>query len=534
MTHISYSCPHSCVSDMTNSINNVHINNPRISVKFPRNTVMKRHFITQVEYDEFLKFFTEKKIPERHNLNKGTRQAFKRRLENYFMDEDLNLCLNEDNLKKIVVCNDDEEKISEIIKKNHEDSGHRGRNETFERISKKYTGITRDMVLSEIQKCPGCMSFTPLHSNPGVIPIRTFCCWERIQMDIVDLSEYQELNDGYRYLLNILDCFSKFLYSFPLKNKTAEAVFDVLSELFLIEGPPYILHSDNGKEFKNVKIQTLCHNLNIKIIHGRARHPQSQGQIERANQTISRMIQRSFYKARVWYKDLKKVVIAYNTSRHRATKMIPFQVFRGRNYQNNDLRIINRVNARITIFSDANTSGSEVESEENLLEINTNNLSVLLNSENLVLSETANESVMSENPIVTELWSHLTQDDIDDLIEEAMLYQEGYQKDFIEIQTERENIQQNIIANGNEYSNNMIKSTSVHSRKCHLKKGDEVLVASDYDNNRSTRPRLFIENFRTEATVKGITRNGMVKVVIKGTRESRCFKPNMLKLNVKE
>ena len=125
------------------------------------------------------------------------------------------------------------------------------------------------MVLSEIQKCPGCMSFTPLHSNPGAIPIRTFCCWERIQMDIVDLSEYQELNDGYRYLLNILDCFSKFLYSFPLKNKTAEAVFDVLSELFLIEGPPYILHSDNGKEFKNVKIQTLCHNLNIKIIHGR-------------------------------------------------------------------------------------------------------------------------------------------------------------------------------------------------------------------------------------------------------------------------
>ena len=106
----------------------------------------------------------------------------------------------------------------------------------------------------------------------------------------------------------------------------------------------------------------------------------------------------------------------------------------------------------------------------------TNNFSVLLNSENLVLSETANESFMSENLIVTELWSHLTQDDIDDLIEEAMLYQEGYQKDFIEIQTERENIQLNIIANGNEFSNNMIKSTPVHSRKCHLEKGDEVLV----------------------------------------------------------
>jgi hypothetical protein len=56
-------------------------------------------------------------------------------------------------------------------------------------------------------------------------------------------------------------------------------------------GAPCILQSDNGKEFTN----SLVYNMKIlwpelKIIHGRPRHPQSQGSIERSNGDIQGII----------------------------------------------------------------------------------------------------------------------------------------------------------------------------------------------------------------------------------------------------
>jgi hypothetical protein len=49
----------------------------------------------------------------------------------------------------------------------------------------------------------------------------------------------------------VIDIFSKFLWSFPLKNKSSSIVAFTLQNLFLSEGHPQILGSDNGTEFKS-------------------------------------------------------------------------------------------------------------------------------------------------------------------------------------------------------------------------------------------------------------------------------------------
>ena len=51
---------------------------------------------------------------------------------------------------------------------------------------------------------------------------------------------------------------------------------------------PRILHSDNGREFVNIVIVDLlkCWNSIIWLVSGRPRHPQSQGLVERAHQTL--------------------------------------------------------------------------------------------------------------------------------------------------------------------------------------------------------------------------------------------------------
>lgn len=69
-----------------------------------------------------------------------------------------------------------------------------------------------------------------------------------------------------------------------------------LERLFFLEGAPSIVQSDNGKEFKNSLLSELYKKWNIISVFGRPRHPQSQGQIERANQTLVRSLSKALHK----------------------------------------------------------------------------------------------------------------------------------------------------------------------------------------------------------------------------------------------
>ena len=73
-----------------------------------------------------------------------------------------------------------------------------------------------------------------------------------------------------------------------MKTKSSKEVASNLFDLFMVFGAPMILQSDNGREFKSKDIINDLKRLwpNMKIINGRPRHPQSQGSVERGNQTL--------------------------------------------------------------------------------------------------------------------------------------------------------------------------------------------------------------------------------------------------------
>ena len=62
-------------------------------------------------------------------------------------------------------------------------------------------------------------------------------------------------------------------------------------EIFCTFGAPSILQSDNGREFVNQVIDVIEEMWDgAKIVHGKPRHSQSQGSVERANQDVEKMI----------------------------------------------------------------------------------------------------------------------------------------------------------------------------------------------------------------------------------------------------
>lgn len=84
---------------------------------------------------------------------------------------------------------------------------------------------------------------------------------------------------------------TKFSYLRPLKTKQAREVAEELTKIFYLCGAPRILQSDNGKEFvAKVIEQVVAIWPHCKILHGRPRHPESQGSVERANGDVENML----------------------------------------------------------------------------------------------------------------------------------------------------------------------------------------------------------------------------------------------------
>ena len=79
---------------------------------------------------------------------------------------------------------------------------------------------------------------------------------EFYQADLVDMQKHSKVNDGYKWILNIIDTFSKKAWSFKLKNKGAKSMHDVM-EPFLKENPCKLIEFDRGKEFYNSKVLNL-------------------------------------------------------------------------------------------------------------------------------------------------------------------------------------------------------------------------------------------------------------------------------------
>ena len=106
--------------------------------------------------------------------------------------------------------------------------GHLGRNRTLARLSQRFywSGMADD-VGDWLRNCTTCMkrkSPAGRHLPLGNIP--TGHRWDRIAMDILDVCD--PTPDGFCYILVIADYFSKWTEVFPIKNKCADTVADVL------------------------------------------------------------------------------------------------------------------------------------------------------------------------------------------------------------------------------------------------------------------------------------------------------------------
>ena len=140
---------------------------------------------------------------------------------------------------------------------------------------------------------------------------------EQYQADLVDLSMFKSYNRGYSYIITIIDCFSRYAWAIPLKNKSAESILHALKSVFNYSKPEK-LQTDRGKEFLNSKVQNYLNDENISFFTTHNATFKC-AIVERFNRTLKGQMWKRFTKNgnRNYIDHLENILFAYNNSYHR-------------------------------------------------------------------------------------------------------------------------------------------------------------------------------------------------------------------------
>ena len=149
---------------------------------------------------------------------------------------------------------------------------------------------------------------------------------ETWQADLVEMIPYAQDNKGYRYLLTIIDIFSKYAWAVPVKRKTGKNVSEAMKSVLVKGRVPKNLHTDRGKEFYNTDFQKLMNTHKIKLY---STYSNLKASIcERFNRTLKSAMWKKFslrgnYK---WLDILPDLLTAYNNRKHRTIGVKPKDV----------------------------------------------------------------------------------------------------------------------------------------------------------------------------------------------------------------
>jgi hypothetical protein len=148
------------------------------------------------------------------------------------------------------------------------------------------------------------------------------------QADLAILKNISKYNDGVKYLLVVVDVFSKYSWLRPLKNKAAKEVNDAFESIFKAEGrKPRDIQCDKGREFVSVASAKFFKQRGIHFYT--TRNPDTKAAVvERFIKTIKTRLWRYFtHKNTFRYVDvIQDLVRAYNNTVHSSTKMAPADV----------------------------------------------------------------------------------------------------------------------------------------------------------------------------------------------------------------
>ena len=149
---------------------------------------------------------------------------------------------------------------------------------------------------------------------------------EQWQADLADVALIAKQNDGYRFILTVIDIFTRYAWARPLRTKTGKEVAEAFKDIFQEGRIPKRIQTDQGKEFENRHVLALFHKHNIELFSVKSAYKAAI--VERFNRTLKHKLWRYFTMStkQNWTHVLQDTVYSYNHSIHRTLGCKPVDV----------------------------------------------------------------------------------------------------------------------------------------------------------------------------------------------------------------
>ena len=147
------------------------------------------------------------------------------------------------------------------------------------------------------------------------------------QADLVDMQPYSKSNRGMRYILTVIDVYSKYAWAEAIKKKTGAEVVKAFDRIVTSSGrEPRFLQTDQGTEFYNTALNKWLRERGIH--HYSTFSNVKAAVVERFNRTLKERMWRRFTAegTRRWTLMLADLLRDYNNTKHRTIGMKPKDV----------------------------------------------------------------------------------------------------------------------------------------------------------------------------------------------------------------
>ena len=217
----------------------------------------------------------------------------------------------------------------------HHEAAHQGQHRSLSLMQERFwwPRVTRDL-RNRIKKCGHCRKF---EAAPPIAPLKPLTCsgpGELLHVDFTSIEETVPLwqEPVIRNVMVMQDHFSKYVVAYVVKDQTARTAAETLrSRYFRLFSAPAYLVSDQGKAFTGHLITNLCELYGVQKLRTLPYHAQTNGQVERMNQTIIRMIGKLEQDKKAhWSEHLLEMLAAYNGTHSTVTGYSPYFLLFGR------------------------------------------------------------------------------------------------------------------------------------------------------------------------------------------------------------
>ena len=277
------------------------------------------------EYELILSYLMTDSYP--HGFTEHQKRNLRKRASKYLAINDKLVKLSEG--KQLIVIKTDD--IPSILREIHDNVGHQCARYSYNIAKARYfwPGMLKQ-IRSYVNNCIRCQKNQPTLKATSIplqpLPVITRV-WFRVGMDLTGPLVNSE---GYKYILTMMDHFTKWIETRPLRSKEAKEVAKGIFSIYCRQGAPVQIICDDGTEFTNKISKALHDAYDCKLIFSAPYHPQTNGLVESAHKTLKRCLVKSLdEKNENWAQYFEEITFSLNIRPRDTTGFSAFELMHG-------------------------------------------------------------------------------------------------------------------------------------------------------------------------------------------------------------